>query len=1174
MRKILLLIITALFFGASSVYALNYTFTGNGDGSSAQDPLNWDIGFEEGEPFSNYDSGAIYITIPEGFTVINNGTINWGAASIIYGPGTFINYGTFNVTSVSNNSLGDGLLFINHGTMLLDSEETDGTIHSFGVGQDVVINNESDGTITLVDIKFIGGGYYSNFGAFNNNGGTLIKAGDTEITQTVMTKNFGGTFNINEGTFNISATGAENNSYQGGTYNVMPETTFAIFGNYSDFSGDLQGNIEGEFIIQNYVNIIGNSSFNFTNNGPKIYFSVIAGGGTLTNNSPITFINSGTGTSKTLTDSTTIINHSTLNYVLEGSSTPTHFHLGIGSKIQNESDGTINFDYMAVEGGVTTELINNEGTINVTYEDGSVSIACPFTNNNGTINVSGEELITHTASRNTFISGVINVADSSQFIFADSTFFEGTITGINEGTLYLGGEIMVEDEVNFDVGGNGFQSNFTQFGGDGVFKSHTKSYFFGAIWKNFNDSFQFQNFDEMTVETTSQFFRLDDTSSLINQESGTIILRDAGNIRGDGEVPFLTNYGTIIKEGTGTATMNITSNHNGTIEVFEGELLFHTPYHNNFNTSIINIADNATMTLFDSTFFEGTITGINEGTLSFGGEIMVDDEVNFDVGGNGFQSNFTQFVGDGVFKSHTKSYFFGAVWKNFNDSFQFQNFDEMTVETTSQNFRLDDTSSLINQESGTIILRNTGNIRGDGEIPFLTNFGTIIKEGTGTATMNITSNHNGTIEVTEGELLFHTPYHNNFNTSIINIADNATMTLFDSTFFEGTITGINEGTLSFGGEIMVEDEVNFDVGGNGFQSHGTQFGGDGLFKSHTKSYFFGAIWKNFNDSFQFQNFDEMTVETTSQYFRLDDTSSLINQESGTIILNDSGNIRGSGEVPFLTNYGTIIKEGDGSAQIKITTDNYGTIDVAEGQIIKGGQTAFHNHQEGVVTGYGIFTADNWLDVTNDGVFAPGSPVGKLRVQNQYIQSELGVLEIDINGSTPEIDYDVLEVSSNANVSGTIEVHLGYEPAINDEFVVLTAYANGYGVTCDLPSTISTIYNNFNYTFDVICNDQDITLKLTGIQDVTSVDEWNNPAHLSIFPNPMTDQATIDFSWNENPTAKELILVNSLGQEVKQFPVNNNQKTYRFNRDGLPSGIYFVQLISKNEVLQTQKLVVN
>ncbi len=80
---------------------------------------------------------------------------------------------------------------------------------------------------------------------------------------------------------------------------------------------------------------------------------------------------------------------------------------------------------------------------------------------------------------------------------------------------------------------------------------------------------------------------------------------------------------------------------------------------------------------------------------------------------------------------------------------------------------------------------------------------------------------------------------------------------------------------------------------------------------------------------------------------------------------------------------------------------------------------------------------------------------------------------------------------------------------------------------------------------------------TGVGSVGIDDQ--QASDLPLFPNPATDMVTI----NDVPSDARISILNALGQTVRNVPTDGGRT--RFSIADLESGIYFVQVISKNKV---------
>jgi hypothetical protein len=91
------------------------------------------------------------------------------------------------------------------------------------------------------------------------------------------------------------------------------------------------------------------------------------------------------------------------------------------------------------------------------------------------------------------------------------------------------------------------------------------------------------------------------------------------------------------------------------------------------------------------------------------------------------------------------------------------------------------------------------------------------------------------------------------------------------------------------------------------------------------------------------------------------------------------------------------------------------------------------------------------DLTNNGgTVAPGTSPGKLSVAGNYLQTS-GSLLIEIDGTTAESQYDVLDVTGNLTMSGgSLDVVMGFTPTPGGTFDILNfAAVNLTGATLNL-----------------------------------------------------------------------------------------------------------------------------
>ena len=82
------------------------------------------------------------------------------------------------------------------------------------------------------------------------------------------------------------------------------------------------------------------------------------------------------------------------------------------------------------------------------------------------------------------------------------------------------------------------------------------------------------------------------------------------------------------------------------------------------------------------------------------------------------------------------------------------------------------------------------------------------------------------------------------------------------------------------------------------------------------------------------------------------------------------------------------------------------------------------------------------NITNDGgVISPGASagtVGTLTIDGNYTQTSTGVLNIEVNGTTPGTQYDQLVVTGTATLAGRLNVSAGFTPSVGNTFQFLQA----------------------------------------------------------------------------------------------------------------------------------------
>jgi len=117
--------------------------------------------------------------------------------------------------------------------------------------------------------------------------------------------------------------------------------------------------------------------------------------------------------------------------------------------------------------------------------------------------------------------------------------------------------------------------------------------------------------------------------------------------------------------------------------------------------------------------------------------------------------------------------------------------------------------------------------------------------------------------------------------------------------------------------------------------------------------------------------------------------------------------------------------------------NSGTINLSSGQTLQINNGTFQNVPQGILQGNGTLQVPG-TSFTNAGTINPGASIGILSIAGDLPQTSSGVLNIEIGGPTPGVDYDQLQITGNATLGGTLNIGLtnGFRPGNGDNFEVL------------------------------------------------------------------------------------------------------------------------------------------
>lgn len=177
--------------------------------------------------------------------------------------------------------------------------------------------------------------------------------------------------------------------------------------------------------------------------------------------------------------------------------------------------------------------------------------------------------------------------------------------------------------------------------------------------------------------------------------------------------------------------------------------------------------------------------------------------------------------------------------------------------------------------------------------------------------------------------------------------------------------------------------------------------------------------------------------------------------------------------------------------------------------------------------------------------------------NDILNDALYECALDITGN-----FIATGSSNGPNTFVNHFVTLRYNGATGDN-VWTKSYAGRGGVSC----TVDAL--GYIYVTGLPGYWGCLTLKYDNT-GMVSIKEENRQKKFRIYPNPSSSLAVLELTGDfESAT---LSVYNNEGQLIKQ--VNNiSGKSFRFNQDNIPSGIYFLCLTQDNRILGTEKLII-
>ncbi|MEM1319414.1 MAG: hypothetical protein AAGG75_04115 [Bacteroidota bacterium] len=747
--------------------------------------------------------------------------------------------------------------------------------------------------------------------------------------------------------------------------------------------------------------------------------------------------------------------------------------------------------------------IVNNGTINITgvaNEPFAINNSGSFTNEStfpgGTIAVATINIITSTGigihSTGTFLNrganiniGVASTVGGNGILVANglfttraisfpnvanSTINIGAVTQNGIGVSTNGAFTITSGTVNLGsgaaVGENGVynEGNFTALGGainvEGA----------GAAGIRNEDGATFTNSSSIiSIGTTSNNvdFGIRNYGTFFNSETIDIerALRDGIENRDNGQ--FTNDAGARITIGSAEAVGQVGLENNSTftnrgvinIKLTNTEGILNLSANGNFNNldgAVLNIGTMAGGSIgrigiwnaLNSTFTN------NASTIKIGntGSVTAASGLGMYVQDSDFVNENAALLSIGQNSNNTTKFgltYENATFINRNSTITVDNAGSAGIQGTLGSTFLNEDGSVIN------IGQNQGNISASGLMVissvFINDNATVNIDRVGVSGLDV--QQDGDVSTT--------------NSGEINIGMNGganNITIYGCSLFGvlsaagGTVninnTG-NDGILHAEGSITTDRNGQINIGTSGGASNISGVGIDGK-----------AFISNFNGTIQVDN-------TSGAGFRLDASSVFMNAPNGTVNIGTNGanlNINGYGITVanvFQNDGGTINIEQTGRAGILLDGGNTpvfnnivnGNVNIFDtdgiGLLIRNGSfnnaanlTIGNSNQE-AIRGVNNNSLDNrGGTITVDGLIqnitavagtlAPGNSPGEMSIVNAFDISA-ATLEVEIDGTTPITEHDVLDVAGVATIGGaTLSISLNYTPTFNDRIVFINA----------------------------------------------------------------------------------------------------------------------------------------
>jgi fibronectin-binding autotransporter adhesin len=1042
-------------------------------------------------------------------TITNSGTININSSGdntelqIVGGAVTLTGGGNIVMTDKNQNYIfnsGAGTTLTNVNNVISGSGD-------IGNNQNLIFVNQSGGIVDAVS---------SHGNTLTINPGTGTGAGTTNTG--LMEASSGGTLVLDN---IVTNTGGTITALSGG---VVDLNGTDLIGGTLTSSGTGVINGYGSALLDGTsthpITLTAGSNLTIPDN------NVLDAAGTLTNNGTLNIASAGDNTELIVSSSLTLTGTGTVtmsphvqNYIFGGGTLTNQSTIQGSGVIGNGSLTLVNSGTIDANQSAAALTINpNGGTTNTSTMEATAGGTLLFagdsvTNTGGTIMSSGAnsivdlDAVSITGGTLTSATGGIFQAYASATLTTLTISTGSTLNVLDNNSLNLGaGTITNNGTINENSGGdNTFISvaGSTTLAGTGTItmSPHVQNYIQGGGTLTNQETIQGSGVignGDLTLANNGIIDANQSAAELvINPNGGTTNTKTmeataGGTMEFRGDTVTNTGVGTILATGTGSivdfngATVvggTLTTSSGGLMQAYSGAVLNGVTLSSG---TTLNVLDNQTVNI------EGTIT--NKGTIN---ENSTGDNTFITLLAN------TTLTAPGklVLSAHSENYINGT------GTLTNQGIIEGEGHIGNGDIGLINSGSILANETGThapsTLIIDTGaagfvnNVGTKNGILNVSAKNTLIIEGGPFTNMNTT---NGTLTggsyIVAGELEFAAGSTGITTNDALITLTGATAEIFNTTTSSNALTGFNDNGVK--GSFTVNSATFTDA--NVFTNSGTLAAGSGgkfyasnqltNFNSTTSTLTGGSYTLTTTGQLEFNNqSDSSDIVTNAAHITLSgvDTTkpSIIDQTGANALAGfttnaSTGSFTLSADRQFttgsnLTNAGTVdVQKSTGTGTTKLivngsytqtggTTTVDGVLSTSTGINVSGG--FIYGNAAGITGGTQGTVVGNF-DLTG-GTLNPGDgikKIGDLNITGTYTESG-GILNIDLDGTSPNTKYDVLNISGAATLGGTLTVDTltGFTLAAGDSFDILNySSETGAFTTLNLPTLTGGDTWSINY----------------------------------------------------------------------------------------------------------------